>query len=374
MQRSTTLALAILLIVALTGCGAAATATVAPTTAPSAAPSRAAGASAAASAAPASAAASTAATPAGTPAASGPLKKLTLGLGYIPDIQFAPFYVAKERGYFREEGLDVEFRQGFETDVLKLLGTGALNFGVVGGDELMIARSQGVPIVYVATWFQKYPITVVALEGSNIRSAADLKGRTVGVPGRFGATYVGLRALLDSAGLKESDVQIREIGFTQVQALTQKQVDAVVGYANNEPVQLRALGQAITTINVYDTIDLVANGLVTDEKTLKENPELVRSVARAMVRGVQDVVAKPDEAVTLCIPYIPGSAEKRAQLRAVLDATIPLFQSQTTAQQGYGYSNPASWQSSAALLRKLGFLGSDIDVARSFSNEYLPPK
>jgi NitT/TauT family transport system substrate-binding protein len=359
MRQPITLGLAFILIMALSGCGAAATATVAPSAATSAAPSRAAG----------------AATPAGTPsAASGPLKKLTIGLGYIPDIQFAPFYVAKERGYFREEGLDVEFRQGFETDVLKLLGTGALNFGVVGGDELLIARSQGVPIVYVTTWFQKYPISVVALESANIRTAADLKGRTIGVPGRFGATYVGLRALLDGAGMKESDVQIREVGFTQVQALTTKQVDAVVGYANNEPVQLKALGQAITTINVFDTVDLVANGLVTDEKTLKENPELVRSVARAMVRGVQDVVAKPDEAVTLCIPYIPGSAEKRAQLRAVLDATLPLFQSPTTAQQGYGYSNPTSWQNSAALLRKLGFLGSDVDVSKSFSNEYLPPR
>jgi NitT/TauT family transport system substrate-binding protein len=368
MRRPTIFGLAIILIVALSGCGAAATATVAPSTAASAAPSGAAGASAAASGSTAGAA-----PPAGTPAAaSGPLKKLTIGLGYIPDIQFAPFYVAKERGYFREEGLDVEFRQGFETDVLKLLGTGALNFGVVGGDELMIARSQGVPIVYVTTWFQKYPITVVALEGANIRTAADLKGRTIGIPGRFGATYVGLRALLDSAGLKESDVQLREIGFTQVQALTTKQVDAVVGYANNEPVQLRALGQAITTINVYDAVDLVANGLVTDEKTLKENPELVRSVSRAMVRGIQDVVANPDEAVSLCIPYIPGSAEKRAQLRAVLDATLPLFQSQATAQQGYGYSNPASWESSAALLRKLGFLGSDLDVTKSFSNDYLP--
>jgi putative riboflavin transport system substrate-binding protein len=370
MRRSTILGLALVFMVALSGCGATATATVAPTTAATAAPSRAAGASAAASSS-----AAGAATPAGTPAtASGPLKKLTIGLGYIPDIQFAPFYVAKERGYFREEGLDVEFKQGFETDVLKLLGTGALNFGVVGGDELLVARSQGVPIVYVTTWFQKYPVTVIALESANIRTAADLKGHTIGVPGRFGATYTGLLALLDSAGLKESDVQIREIGFTQVQALTQKQVDAAVGYTNNEPVQLKALGQSITTINVFDTVDLVSNGLVTDEKTLKENPDLVRSVSRAFVRGVQDVVAKPDEAVTLCIPYIPGSADKRDQLRAVLDATIPLMQSPNTAQQGYGYSNPATWQNSAVLLRKLGVLGSDVDVTKSYSNDYLPTK
>lgn len=310
-----------------------------------------------------------------TPArAGGPLRKLTIGLGYIPNIQFAPFYVAQARGYFRDEGLDVEFKQGFETDVLKLLGTGALNFGVAGGDEVMIARSQGVPLVYVGTWFQKYPITVVALDKANIRTVADLKGRTVGIPGRFGATYVGLRALLDSAGLKESDVQIREIGFTQVQALTQGQVDAVVGYINNEPVQLRALGQGITTINVFDQVNLVSNGLVTDEKTLNGDPELVRAVVRATMRGIQDTIANPDEAITLSIPVIPGSADKREQMRAVLTATLPLMQSDQTAAHGLGYADPVAWASSRDLLKRLGFLGSDVDLAKVYSDAYLPQR
>jgi hypothetical protein len=92
------------------------------------------------------------------------------------------------------------------------------------------------------------------------------------------------------------------------------------------------------------------------------------------VRGIQDVIADPDAAVTTCIPYIPGSADKRDQLRAVLDATIPLMESPNATQQGYGYSNPASWQNTVALLRKLGFLGSDVDPAKSFSNDYLPTK
>ena len=355
MRRMAVLGLVLVAVLALSGCGAAAPATVAPPAAPSRA----------ASAAPAGAA---------TPATGGALRKITIGLGYIPDIQFAPFYVAKEKGYFREAGLDVEFKQGFDTNVLQLLGTGALSFGVVGGDELLVARSQGVPIVYVGSWFQKYPITVVALESAGIRTAADLKGRTIGVPMRAGATYVGLRALLDSAGMKESDVQIREVGFTQVQALTQKQVDAVVGYANNEPVQLKTLGQAITTINVFDSVTLVSNGMIANEKTLQEDPALVRAIVAAMIRGVQDVIANPAEAVNLCIPYIPGSSEKRDQLRAVLDATIPLFQSPTATQNGFGYSDPAAWQSSADLLRKLGVLGSAVDVPKSFSNEYLPKR
>ncbi len=303
-----------------------------------------------------------------------PLRKLTIGLGYIPDIQFAPYYVAQARGYFRDEGLDVEFKQGFDVDVLKLLGTGALNFGVAGGDEVLIARSQGVPLVYVGTWFQKYPVTVMALEKANIRTVADLKGRTIGVPGRYGATYVGLLALLDSAGLKESDVQLREIGFTQVQALTQGQVDAVVGYTNNEPVQLRALGQAITTINVFDKVSLVSNGLVVSDTTAASDPELVRSVVRAVMRGIQSTIDDPDGAITLALPAIPGAAEKRPQLRAVLDATLPLLQSEQSTAHGLGYADPVAWASSRDLLRRLKLLGGDVDLAQAYSNAYLPTK
>jgi NitT/TauT family transport system substrate-binding protein len=306
--------------------------------------------------------------------AGGALRKLTIGLGYIPDVQFAPFYVAKEKGYFRAEGLDVEFKQGFETDVLKLLGTGALNFGVAGGDEMMVARSQGVPLVYVAAWYQKYPVSVVALEKANIKRAEDFKGRTIGVPGRFGATYTGLLALLDSAGLKEADVQLREVGFNQVQALTQGQVDAVVGYVNNEPVQLAALGQPITTINVFDRVNLVSNGLITDEKTQRDDPELVRAVTRAFLRGVQDTLANPDEAVTLSIPTIPGSAEKRDQLRAVLAATLPLMESDQSKANGLGYCDPAAWTASRDLLKKLGILGSDIKLEQTFTNGFLPKR
>ncbi|CAA9575172.1 MAG: Predicted riboflavin ABC transporter, substrate-binding component [uncultured Thermomicrobiales bacterium] len=354
MRRVMNLALGVLLLLTLAGCGAAAT----PTAGVSSAPTAGAGGGVAA-----------------TPSRSGgALRKVTIGLGYIPDVQFAPFYVAKERGYFREEGLEVEFKQGFETDVLKLLGTGALNFGVAGGDEMMIARSQGVPLVYVGTWFQKYPITVVALEGANIRRAEDLKGRTIGIPGRYGATYIGLRALLDSAGLKESDVQLREVGFNQVQALTQGQVEAVVGYANNEPVQLRALGKAITTINVFDRVSLVSNGLITDEKTQRDDPELVRAVTRAILRGIRDTLANPDEAVTLSMPTIPGAAEKREQLRAVLAATLPLLESAQTGTNGLGYCDPASWATSRDLLKRLGFLGGDFDLDKAYTNAFLPKR
>jgi NitT/TauT family transport system substrate-binding protein len=389
MQPVMSLLLGVILLVTLAACGATVTPTgvaaVAPTkgasgtttSAASAAPTTSAGGAATTGVATSTRAATSAVTPgaaATTTRASGPLRKLTIGLGYIPDIQFAPFYVAKERGYFRDEGLDVEFKQGFETDVLKLLGTGALNFGVAGGDEVIVARSQGVPLVYVASWYQKFPVTVVALKSANITKAEDLKGRTIGVPGRYGATYVGLRALLDSAGLKESDVQIREVGFNQVQALTQGQVEAVVGYTNNEPVQLKALGQDITTINVFDRVSLVSNGLITDEKTQSSEPELVRAVTRAFLRGVQDTLADPEAAITVSIPTIPGAADKRDQLRAVLTASLPLYASPQATANGVGYSDPAAWSASYDLLKRLGFLGGDLDITKTYTNQFLPKR
>jgi NitT/TauT family transport system substrate-binding protein len=370
MKRLTLLLSSALLLAALAACGATSAPTAA-TGGASAAPAAAAGTTGGPTAV---ATRGTAIAPATPTRSGGPLRKLTIGLGYVPDIQFAPFYVAQARGYFRDEGLDVEFQQSSDGDVLKLIGTGALTFGLAGGEEVLIARSQGVPVTSVGTLYQKYPVTVAALERANIRTVADLKGRTIGVPGRYGATYVGLLALLDSAGLKESDVRLREIGFTQVGALTQGQVEAIVGYTNNEPVQLRALGEAITTINVFDRVNLVSNGLVADEKTLGNDPELVRAVVRATLRGVRDTIADPDAAVSLSVPLIPGASDKRAQLRAVLDATLLLLQSDQMTAHGLGYGDPAIWSSSRDLLLRLKLLGGDIDLAKTFSNAYLPTK
>ncbi len=88
----------------------------------------------------------------------------------------------------------------------------------------------------------------------------------------FGANYIGLRALLDKAGVKESDVTLDSIGFNQVEALLAGQEQAVVIYANNEPVQLKAQGVDLDVIRVADFVSLASNGLITNETTIQEQP------------------------------------------------------------------------------------------------------
>jgi NitT/TauT family transport system substrate-binding protein len=310
---------------------------------------------------------------AGSSAAGGGanLPHLTVGLTYIPDIQFAPFYAADALGYYRNAGISVTFHHGIENNEFALIAAGKEDAIFAGGDEALEARAaSGLPLVDVATVFQKYPVALIVPADSPIHTAADLRGHTIGVPGPYGATYTGLLALLHSAGLSKSDVNIQTIGFTQVAALLTHKVDAVMGYTNNEPIQLRAQGLAIRTLNVWDAQPLVSNGLVVLQGELKNHPQQVRALVSATLRGVQYVIAHPQQAVQLSKSYVSGLSDpaKQANALAVLQATIPVFQGGGKP----GYNDPATWQSMASFLQGAGLVKGTVDVGQAYTSSYLP--
>ncbi len=197
---------------------------------------------------------------------AGALTHISLPMGYIANIQFAPFYVAVEKGYFKDAGIEVEFDYKFETDGVALVGAGKLPFSVVSGEQVLLARAQGLPVTYVAAWYQQYPVSVVAKSEAGVIVPQDLKGKKIGLPGLFGANYVGLRALLYEAKMSESDVTLDAIGFNQVDLVAAGQQDIVVGYTANEPIQLHARGIPVTEIRVADYVQLASNGILANEK------------------------------------------------------------------------------------------------------------
>ncbi len=292
------------------------------------------------------------------------LTTIRLPMGYIPDPQYAPFYVAVDKGYFAEEGLAIEFDYSFETDGIALVGAGELPLAVVSGEQVILARAEGLPVVYVLEWFQKYPIALASKQAAGITEPADLVGRTVGVPGFFGASYVGLVGLLSANGLTLDDINATEIGFNQVESLLTDRSESVVVYINNEPVQLEAQGETIDIIRVGDTIDMVANGIITNEQTIAENPALVQGFTRALLRGTAATLANPDEAYEISKKFVEGLDDSR---RNVLAATLPLWESATP-----GMTDPASWVTTQDVLLSMGFLDAPLaDLSQAYSNVFV---
>ncbi len=294
------------------------------------------------------------------------LTPVTLAMGYIPNIQFAPFYVAVEKGYFREEGIDLQLDYGMESDLLKLVGTNELQFVIGSGDQVILARSQGLPVVYVMNWWRKFPVGVVALE--DLEKPQDLAGKRVGIPGLYGASFIGWKALAYASSLDESQVRLESIGYTQVESLLTGQVDAAVVYAVNEPVQLERQGKTPHLILVSDYIDLVSNGLITNEQTIAEHPELVRGMVRASVRGLRDTLENPEEAFELSLRHAPeaGGPNRDTQM-AVLKSALEFWRSDRL-----GYSDPAAWEASQRFMKQVGLIQTEVEVSKLFTNEFLP--
>ncbi|HSL77408.1 MAG TPA: ABC transporter substrate-binding protein, partial [Candidatus Limnocylindrales bacterium] len=174
---------------------------------------------------------------------------LTVGLGFIPSVQFAQFYLADQAGYYEEAGLDVTFQNKIDPDLVTLVGQGSIDLGLADGTSVIPAVSNAIPIKYVATIYGRFPSIVFAKASSGIANAADLKGRKLGIPGRFGSSWIMLQALLKSASLTPDDLQVVEYpDFGQGAAVTQGAVDAATGFANNEPVQLRLTGEEVNIL------------------------------------------------------------------------------------------------------------------------------
>jgi NitT/TauT family transport system substrate-binding protein len=294
------------------------------------------------------------------------LTHIRLPMGYIPNVQFAPFYVAVDDGFYQEEGLEIEFDYSYETDGVALVAANELPFTLASGEQILLAREQGLPVVYVAAWYRDYPVGIVSKTEQGIQTPADLAGKRVGIPGLFGASYVGLKALLQAGNLTESDITLEAIGFNQVEAIAADQVDAAVIYITNEPIQLTSMGYKINVLRVADHALLASNGLVTNETVLRENPELVRRMVAATLRGINYTLSHTDYAFEISQDYVDGLAQSdQAVQRAVLEASVALYQGDPL-----GYADHQAWENMEQVLLDMGLLTPSLDLDAAYTNEF----
>ena len=300
------------------------------------------------------------------PVSEGGCIALKVGLGYIPSVQFAPFYLAQQAGYYRAAGVEVTFENKIDPDLVTLVGQGALDVGVADGTSVIPAVSQGIPIRYVTTIYGTYPSIVFAKASSGIKTAADLAGKKVGIPGRYGSSWIMLQALLASVGLApDVDVTIVEYpDFGQGVAVQQGAVDAATGFSNNEPVQLELSGADAVVLQVDDIVALPGPGLIVGTATLDAKKDAVAAFANATLKAMFEIAADPTKGLDAAIAAVPELGADRTTQAAILDATIATWAPPGGGPDDYGTIDRTGWQASLEYLGKLGLVPNPVTVDR----------
>lgn len=264
----------------------------------------------------------------GVPEPSSERAPVTIGLTYIPNVQFSPFYVALDSGLFADQGLDVTLRHhGAQEDAFGALLAGQEDAVFASGDEAVVASAGDATVATFATGFQQFPGVLLAPADAGITTVDDLRGRTIGLPGHFGSSYYTVLAALHLAGLEEKDVTLQDIGFTQVSALLAGRVDVVVGYTNNETVQFANADFDVVEIPVQDPAEptLVGPGLVTTPGHLDD--DTMARIKAALLEAETRILADPTVAIEATRIHVPtlSDPEQEATARKVLDATSQLW-------------------------------------------------
>jgi NitT/TauT family transport system substrate-binding protein len=296
----------------------------------------------------------------GTASAGPQLRAIRLVLGYQPDVQFAPFYVAQQEGFYADAGLEVTIEHQQAPDVQRLVADGQAEFGVADATDVMIARTAGIPIRYGSTLYQQFPVALIGAGGDVPAQPVDLAGRTIGTPGRFGSSWHALLAVLDAGGLSADDVTIREYPqFNQAEGLANGDVDLITGFRNNEPLRLESFGVAWGLLTIDEIAPLPGPGIIVGDELADADPELVEAFIGATAAAQAAVIEDPELGFAAAEVAVPTIAEAPEVARAVLDATIDLW-------RGDGFGNGAIpmelWTEAFETMVRLGFIDGSVPV------------
>lgn len=297
----------------------------------------------------------------------GQLDKVKLQLGWLVNTQVAAVTVAKELGIYEKYGLDVEINPGGpNVDPIHNVVSGQMDIGMTSSaGALVLARGQGIPLKATGVLYQKHPFALFFKPESGIRSAQDMIGKTIGVQPT--ARWV-LVAYLRHHGIDLNEVNITSVGGDLV-PLASDQVDVITGWIINAG-QLAAVPNAEYILTYDNGVRTYANPIFTTEKMIQERPDVLRRFMQATMEGLAYAIEHPDEAVeaTLAVaPDLDGTLEAKT-----LEASIPLFTSPLTQEQGLGYMDVGVWQQTMDLLVATAQMPQPLeDVNSVFTNEFL---
>lgn len=275
-------------------------------------------------------------------AACAPLRSLRVQLDWVPEEQFAGWYLAVAEGAFARRGLAPQFLSGpAGTDVARVLASGQAELATMGWTMYRQAVSADPSLKVLAATFQISPRVLMVAADGPLASPRDLAGQTVGIKSPFWETLV--RRILGQVGLDPARVRFVPVGFDEMDRFTRGEIAVWTGFAHAEPLQARRQG---FPVRLWFADDYGAGAyeqlLVAPAARLAAEPETYRQVLKAWQEGWQAVLRNPAQAAPRLDPWLgPGDGAQLDQRTEVLSALSPLID---TAGRPLGQIDPARWQ------------------------------
>jgi ABC-type nitrate/sulfonate/bicarbonate transport system substrate-binding protein len=295
-------------------------------------------------------------------------KNVTFMAGFKPqaNLPFVGVYVAQEKGYFKDAGLNVEIRHAQSGEHLQQLLAGTIQFSTANGAQVLARNDQGLEIESVALVGQKSEQGFAVAANSGINTIADWAGKTFGYKGTVPAEFL---AVARANNLDPAKVKQVSVGFDP-RVLSEGRVDILPVFFSNEPDILNSIG---FKTKVFDPNDFGVGALgltyVTTKEFATKNPDTVERFVRASLRGIDYANSHRDEALDIVMKYAPQ--EDRAHQKFMLNTELDRAQTDLTKKNGIGWQTKEQWQALADLLLQYQVIKKPADVASVFSNDYV---
>lgn len=308
----------------------------------------------------------------------GELDEVAVQLDYVVRGNHAPFFVADQKGFFEQQGIEVaNIQEGTgSADAMRIVGSGRAEFGFGDLPTLATARSQDVPVRALAAVNQRSPLGFCAVaERHTLQQPADLEGKRLAVhPGQ--STDIFTRAFIAANGIDDGTIEKRTVEPPYENYLLQDKVDVVPCYVDAEvPIlEQHAGGEGSLSImlGADHGYDALGSGVFANEELIAEDPDLVQRFMNAYMQAFQWTIDNPEETAALLAATRPQWGENEqlflAQIKADIEET---FTSEVTEQNGLGYIDPAAWEATVEILGQQDVLNAPVEPTEAYDNQFV---
>lgn len=301
-------------------------------------------------------------------------EKYTLSLNWIPHSLHFGIYLAKERGWYHDAGLDIAIERGYgSSDTVKRVGTGASDFGLADTASVVLGRASGINTKLVAMLMNRPADAIYFVKGSGIKTPKDLEGKTMGAAvGEASLPLMPMFAKLAGFDLKKVEY-VMMASPSKIPSLAQKKVDSIMTYTNEEPMVKNAGRMANVEIDRFlfadYGVDYYSVGIIVSDKMLQTKPQAIKDFVDVTMRGYAEAFSNPNEAIDAFSKSNPESSRDLMQQQwSTLRANML---TPAAGDKGLGYIDDAKMVGTLNLLRDYQNLKTDIKPADVYTMDYL---